>query len=498
MAYTEFCCRAGGHNLNAGSLDGVAEPATAPVLTVTGCDYNGAGAGVTMPVGTSMTEFVTGRYVSVCKDGDTAPTANQFVVGRVQSVNVGTRTVTFAYWQPLGALPAASSGWTVRVGGAWAGPSGASAFPINFVTVGIAGLAPRVNHKNDQVYSVTANMATVGDRVAHRGYTAAFGDGGRTVIDGGTTGAGYTVLSVANSNTVWDDFTFQNNGGTGGSGTPMVSYGGTENIVTRCSFGPCRGPACQVNGGFNTLVECEAFGFNQVANNSLNVGFWSNTSAGNLGFFVRCVAHDPANQSTNPAPSGSSGAGWYISGGTHVLIDCIGFNCSYGMNSGSVGQVNIINCDFYNNKYDGINFQPNGSFATHYVTNCNLFKNGGYGINASAAGSSPTIVQTAAFGSGTQANTSGAYVAGATVNMQVYDLITFPADAHPWVAPDVGDFRISHAAAIGRGRGAFLQTTPGLGGTVSYPDLGAGQHYEPTEAEVAAAVWSYANRTLTG
>lgn len=474
MAYTEFCCRAGGSNLNAGTLDGGAtEPATAPVFMVTGCDYNGAGAGVTMPVGTSMTEFVTGRYVSVCKDGDAAPTANQFVVGRVQSVNVGTRTVTFGFWQPFGTLPSASSGWTVRVGGAWAGPSGASAFPINFITIGIAGLAPRVNHKNDQVYNVTAGMTTAGDRVAHQGYTTTFGDGGRTVIDGGTTGTGYTVLTVSSSNTVWTDLIFQNNGGTLGSGIPLISLTGTENVVSRCSVGPCRGVGLLTNGAFNTVIECRVFGFNQVANNALNAGFWSNASSGNVGMYIRCIAHDPANHSTIAGQN--SGSGWYISGGTQVLIDCIAFNCSCGYYSASVGNVTVLNMDIYNSKYDGIYLVPNGSFATHYFENPNLFRNGGYGINVTNLGTSLAIVQNPTFGGGNQANTSGEYLTGSNINLQIYDPVSYPADQHPYADPANGDFTVVNPNSKGRARAKFPPLTGYTKTTTSFRDAGASQ-----------------------
>jgi hypothetical protein len=78
MPFTEFCCRASGSNMNAGSLDGGSTVAgTAAAVTYTGGDWTSGTDIYIAPVGADMTEAVVGRFASLYHDGDTSPTTNQ-------------------------------------------------------------------------------------------------------------------------------------------------------------------------------------------------------------------------------------------------------------------------------------------------------------------------------------------------------------------------------------------------------------------------------------
>ena len=210
MAFVEFCCRSGGNNLNAGTVDGSsAEPSVTPLATYTGGDWNSATFVYTAPVGADMTAAVVGRYASLYTDGDTQPTSSGFMVGRITSVNAAARTITFqlSFINHYGTGQATSTGnKTMRIGGAWSGPSGSLAFPFSFMIAGnlmdAANNRPRVNFKNDQQYNITSpglSVTSPAGPTRWQGYSSTYGDGGRVVFDGGTTGASYVLLNLSNA-----------------------------------------------------------------------------------------------------------------------------------------------------------------------------------------------------------------------------------------------------------------------------------------------------------
>ena len=466
MAFQEFCCRSAGSNMNGGSLNSNAEPAAAAVYSATNGGWN-SGTGVFTPTSGNPSATVTvGDFANVFLDGATTPV----FIGRVTAVN--TTTVTVSTTAANGTPPTtAGTGISINVGGAWKGPNGAVGFPLNFVTAALqnaAGNRPRINFKNDATYSITASISCAGNGnpVRYQGYTTTFGDLGRAIIDGGTTGASYFLVVVANSTGSFVDMIFQNNGATGANGGVQASNTNSSYHFWRCVVHDVRGSGFQASGNSNVLcMECEAYNCNQNNTVGLRSGFDNNTSQANVFSCLRCIAHNN---------SGSNTVGFH---GCTTLIDCISdTNGAYGYYVSS-GNSRVINCDAYNNGNDGF-LSPLGSQATIYFENCNAVKNGGWGMNLANGGVLDLVVINCGFGSGTQANASGQITTSASSIVDISGSVTYAANVTPWNAPGTGDYRITLAAAKNAGRGSFTETAGGYTGSVAYPDIGAGQHLD--------------------
>lgn len=448
MPFTEFCCRSGGSNLNAGTRTGSStEPGTAADLTYASGNWV-AGTGVfTVASGDPVADGVAvGDFVSVYADGSTVTG----FVGRVTART--TTTITVSLSAKAGTAPADGTGnRTLKVGGAWQGPNGTSGFPFTFVASTLTNASselPRINAKNDATYSITASVAptTANNGITIQGYTTSYGDFGKAIIDGGTSGASYNLFSPATNKLTVLDFIFQNNGATGSA----HAVSSTANIIfQRCVANSVRGIG--FFGG--RCVECEAYACNQ-SNTSGYGGYYS------VSYAERCISHDN---------TGSNSNGFSVS---PFMVNCIAeSNGRNGFDISTSGH--LLNCDAYNNTSDGINIS--GSSTEVSIANCNLVKNGGYGINGAASSPAGTV-SNCGFGAGTQANTSGQTNGLGT--MSVSGSVTYPNDVTPWVDPANGDFRINLADAKGAGRGAFTQTAASYTGTVGYPDIGAAQHQD--------------------
>ena len=459
MAFTEFTVRPGGSNLNAGTLDGSAEASTTPLVTYTNGGWN-SGTGVFTPAsGSPVGDGVAvGHWVSVYTDGASAPTGFH---GRVTARDATTITVSTT--AKSGTAPTTgASGLTLVVGGAWAGPGGASGFPFGFVAktaTDAGGNYPRVNFKAG-TYSVTAAVAHgAAGPVMFQGYTSTFGDGGFATLDGGTSGASYDLLTLSGQYLDLADFKLSNNGATGNAnGLVHSSLFGS---LSRVAVTGVLGAGFSLSGGQGWAAECEAYACN--ASNSGGLGAFLITSTYLL---TRCVAHDNA---------GGNNVGFTYSS-TPRFVECIadtngshGFYCSSGS-----GAATLLGCDSYNNGGDGVLITS--GFNCCYVENCNLVKNSGYGVNFSSATDNHGLVRNCGFGSGTQANASGqTNNLGAVV---VAGSVTYASGVTPWADPANGDFRVALAAAKAAGRGAYTQTQGGYAGTVGYPDIGAAQHQD--------------------
>ena len=321
--------------------------------------------------------------------------------------------------------------------------------------VNVAGNTTRVNLKNDQTYSITAAISiNTGDVEAIWGYTSSYGDGGRAIIDGGTSGASYVLLTFGASAppVIVHSIEFRNNGATGSANGVTVSSNGV--MFYRCVFHDVRG-----NGVLDSLrasfIECEAYACNQSNSASL-AGFNSSVSSITL---IRCIAHDNSGSNT-------SGARFQTGG---VAINCVfESNGAFGLNCTSSSAPALISgCDFYSNTDDGLFVTTN---RLTYVENSNFFNNGGWGIGASAAGTNEGLIYNCMFGSGTMENTSGTIEGG-----DDHGSLTFTANETPWADPDNGDFRITSALVANAGRGTFLETASSYSGTEAFPCIGAAQ-----------------------
>ena len=464
MPYTEFCCRSGGSNMNAGSLDGGSSEVSASAsVTYTGGDWNSGTNIYTAPVGADMTAAVVGRFMSIYNDGDTTPTANQYMVARITAVNSGTRQITVSSSARAlrGTVVSTGTGTrSARIGGAWAGPSGTNLHPFWTTSTFDFSLLQdassnkvRINLKNDQTYSVTAGMTVLAGstHVFIQGYTTTYGDGGRCTFDGGTSGASY-VLMIIGSLVHFCFCRWQNNGATG-SATLVSADDGRVNFFA-CVFNSCRGHG--LLGGAN-VVECEAYSCNQ-SNTAGTAGFYSSNIRTT---YTRCISHDN---------TGGNTIGFYIVNAGAVLVNCIAdTNGGVGVQSTNAASFVMVNCDVYNNGGSGLAIS--GSNNIGVIQNCNFTKNGGWGISLPSLSSSWLINNR--FGAGTEANTSGT-VQNSGNNIDLGNA-SYASNATPWVDAPNGDFRINLAASRGAGRGSFTQVQSGYAGTIAYPDIGAAQ-----------------------
>lgn len=451
-AYTEFYCQTTGSNLNAGSTT-----ADAALVTETGGDWV-AGTGVFTKAGANLSAITVGMFASVYIDGATVGV----FVGRITAVDDTADTVTVSLTTKSGTAPVdGTANRTIKVGGAWKGPNAAESFPFNFVQntmLNASGHVPRVNIKSGTTYSITAAMthANAGPMV-WQGYTTTAGDGGRCVIDGGTSGASYVLLTYSAVDGAIADCMFQNNGATGSASG--MTFSGSRSSIRRCVFNSVRGVGLDVTAVV-IVVECEAYACNQ--SNTAAFGGIRSNQTGTL--IRRCVSHDNA---------GSNGHGFVVTGSAN-LDSCIS-DSNGGEGAYSNGSMfHAVNSDFYNNAGDGVDILS--ATATHvYIENCSFVNNGGFGVNSSAA---PTLrngaIVNCGFGSGTEENTGGT-VLSTLQGVNVFGSVTYSANVTPWIDPANGDFRINLAAAVGAGRGLFTQTAPSYTGTVAFPDIGAGQ-----------------------
>lgn len=455
MPYTEFYCDASaGSNLNAGSSSG------APTVTYTGGDWVQSTRVFTVASGDPVADGVNvGDFVSVYADGAAAPTG---FVGRVTART--TTTITVSATASSGTSPADGTGnRTLKVGGAWAGPTGASGFPFGFITSAATDSSAnpvRVNFKNNAAYAITAAMTHNGSSITFQGYGSSPGDGGRATFDGGTGGASYVLLSNATNPNHFADLVFANNGATGSSAGVSCSVG---SVWERCVFRDVRGAGITMSSGV-VLIECEATGCNQ--SNTASVGGFTVTSS-SAGLFVRCVSHNN---------SGSNACGFVLqgnNGGGHpTLVGCVAdTNGAHGFLANATGFYALIGCVAYNNGADG--FRSSGATSYHYVENSIFDGNGvstgtGYGVNQSVASSvfPQRQANTGFFGNqtGQTNNVNAAFKTGD---------ISF--SAAPMQDAANGNFGPASAQAQGAGRGSFTQTTGYAATSTSRPDVGAVQ-----------------------
>jgi hypothetical protein len=307
-----------------------------------------------------------------------------------------------------------------------------------------------------------------------QGYSSTFGDGGRTTIDGGTSGASYVLLDNTGSLWLFEDFIVQNNGATGSAALIRGSTSGNaQGIWKRVTAKNARGDGFLIGGGTNNIIlECEAYNCN-LSNTATMGGFNINNVAGTT--FIRCYSHGHT--------AGANGHGFLGGGGPSFFIGCIAdSNSGRGFHLGNEN-ARVLNCDAYNNGLDGIGFFSAGGNGFAIVENCNLVKNGtggtGYGINCVAGGSGSSLnlhINNCGFGSGTQANASGTINSPAASVVDIFEIfgtVTYPANVTPWVDPTTGNFSVNLAEAKNSGRAVFLQTENSKTGTVGYPDIGA-------------------------
>jgi hypothetical protein len=455
MAFTEFYCQNGGSNLNAGST-------TSNTAAYTSTNGNwSTTTRIFIPTdGSTPASFVSaGDFVSIYNDGATQGVYIARVTAVAAGVNGGITTdaVAIAGTPPTTSATARS----IKAGGAFKGPNGAIGWPFGIGNLSglknAAGDLPRINFKNDAIYSISVGLSTSVGPLFIQGYTTTLGDRGRAIIDTGTN----AIIPLTVNGTLVNliDLIVQT---TATSGTNDGFSIGNTCFLLRCVAHGFRG------NGFNMSAaayfkECEAYD-NNKSNTAGNAGFKLSSNA----FLENCISHDNTGSNTD-------GFTCLLNAIPVIFINCIadtngrhGFAIS-GTNSPTVS---FWQCDAYNNAGDGIKnlLTTTNSYTT--IKNCNFIKNAGWGINSAlTTGRWFGTIENCGFGAGTQANVSG--TTNAIDLMFISGSVTYATGVTPWVDPANGDFRINLQAAADAGRGAFTETAAGYAGTIGFPDIGA-------------------------
>lgn len=455
MSFTEFCCRSGGSNLNAGTRTGNStEPGTSADLTYASGSWVSATGVFTVASGNPTSDGVAvGDFASVYADGASVTT----LVGRVTART--STTITVSTSAKSGTTTDGTSNRTLKIGGAWQGPNGSSGFPITFLTtacVDASSNLPRINLKNDATYNVTAEMNTLA-AIEFRGYSSVYEDHGKATIDGGTSGASYTIFgSTVAAGAVLADMVVQNNGATGSA--VAIYWNSAGGIVEGVVCHDVRGIAFRTSGA-TLFIECEAYNCNQSATSGIGIYFTNQGST-----FLRCIAHDNA---------GANVTAFYLGGAGCSAINCIAdTNGGEGFFATAASGIRVLNCDSYNN--GNSNYRTNSATGTLFE-NCNSIKPAVYDFNI---GNNRACIVNCGVGSGSMAAGTSSLNINASSGSKVVGTVTYASGFTPWVDPDNGDFRIDLATAKGAGRGSFLQTASSYAGTVGYPDIGSAQHQD--------------------
>lgn len=457
MAFFEFTIRSGGSNLNAGTRNGTTEAGTSADFTYASGNYVQSTGVFTVASGNPLSDGVlVGDFVSIYADGSSVTG----FIAKVTARDATTITVDTSVNNSAGTNPTDGTGnRTLKVGGAWSGPSGADTFVgIQSININRLGNPPRYNFKNDQTYSISTGLAIGSNGTTTQGYTSTFGDGGKATIDGSTNAI---VLVTLGGTSELVDFIVQNNGSSGTNAGISVSGGGAR--VIRCVVNNIRGNGISVGNTGARIIECEAYACNLA--NSANFGGMQTASAGC--HFHRCISHDNT--------TGSNCHGFIVSNSGTSFTNCIAeSNAGAGVKTTANYAPIFICCDFYNNSDSGYS---NAGVDAPIMENCNFLKNGDNGVahNSSTSANPVARFRNCAFGVGTQANTNGNFDANCALRFDEVGHIDYASGVQPWTDAANGDFRINLSAAKNTGLGTFTQTASSYAGTVSYPDIGAGQ-----------------------
>lgn len=460
VTFTEFYCNfATGSNVNAGSTTGAA--AYTAANGAWDKDHDTDIGAFTPASGDPSASVSVGDFVSIYADGAALTT----FVGRVLAVDSTHIHVSQTAMSGVIADDAAN-GVTCKAGGAWKGPNADEGFPLEFVAgtlTNAAGNYPRINLKNNAEYDITQAIAcAVVGPVYIQGYTSTVGDGGKAVIDSGTTNG--NTLAVSAEGNYYIDLELKSTTTTG------VASKGIYCNTSRCVFQRLAIHGYQNYGiengaAGNFYIEVEVYDC-QKATPGTAGGSGTRTTAAS--YWFRPYVHD--NGGTGALQT-TYGHGMYLGEYCMIVNPIVANNKGVGL--WILSDFAIYGGDIYANGSDGINL---AAVTNHngVIENCNFIDNAGWGINCSGAARIMGVVNGCGFGAGTMANDSGT----TTGFTRIFETgsVTYAANVTPWTAPDTGNFTLSLAAARGAGLGAFTQTAAGKTGTTSKPDIGAAAH----------------------
>lgn len=447
MAFTEFYCDpVNGANVNGGSDAG------SPSMSDTaGTGIWNSGTNVYTSVATNGSVAV-GQFLSIYSGAATVAA----YTARITAVSGGSGSawvITLSSTAVAGASPTTASTYKAQCGGAWLGPNAAVAFPFAYITAAATNSSSdvvRVNFKNNATYSITTAIThnLIGP-VFFRGYSSSVGDSGRAIIDGGTSGASYTLLTMSSNNAAIENFQIQNNGATG-SLTMFTITGASGFVVRNCVFTGSRGAGAG-SVGVGKYEQCEAYA-NNLSNTASQGGF--NCSSGISTFYDRCIAHNN---------SGSNNSGFFCSPGNAIRIyhACIAdTNGLHGFNI-SGGNAVLDGCVAYNNGSAGC-LLTTATSSIYSFSSCVFANNGTYGIDTT---SYQVQINNCAFFS----NSSGE-VNNSARTTRVNNVT---CAVQPMADPANGNFITVSSEVKGQGIGLYSQDAGSFSSTtVAVPDIG--------------------------
>ncbi len=462
MAYSEqFCDPVSGSNLNSGS--------TTAAATYSGVgDSDGTSVFTPSDNSTPANTVAAGDVVSVYV---TAGATVATFVGRVVTVAAGVNgAVTVSTTAKAGTFPSASSGAhtiTLKRGGPWLGPNAAVTFPFNLATlnalVNTNSDPIRVNLINTATYAMTATITVAVAQVTIQGCSGTPGDGGKAILDGGTSGVSYILMTP---NGYVKDMIFQNNGASGSA--VGVALGVNESILERVTVHDVQGVGISV-AATNTVLECETYACNK-SNTADGAGI--RVSGG--GTVRRCISHHNTGNVTHGfAVLGSNSTGVSIQ-------DCIAdANGQHGFalpNNALTGfGLTIEDCIATNNAGSGIYLGTTSGTKNGAVVENAITGNNGTNINCAQADVGQYRFTNCAFFG------LGGAITGANASNVVGSIAL---SSNPFNDSANGDFSLNNVAGAGAacrnaGRGSYTQTTSYYPKTTtSYPDVGGVQHRE--------------------
>ena len=452
MADLPFYCQSGGDNLNAGSTT-----SNTALVTYTNGNWNGSNTFTPAGGANPITDGVAiGMWISGYLDGAAAPTG---FIARVTGVS--STTITTSLTAQAGTPPTSgATGRTLKVGGAWLGPNGASGFPLSAFSdfgdcIDASGNRARVYMKKDATYSISAVIILAGNQWAVEGYETTPGDGGLATIDGSTNAI--ALLTISSSNVILENLIFSSAAASGSSAG--VTLGGSRNLAKRVRVSGTRGAGISITGTWK-LQSCEVWGCNTA--NTSNIGGFNNTGTVEM---ENCDAH---------VNTGSNVDGIYNTG-TISLDNCISdSNGRHGINS-TANTFTMRGGGCYGNTQHGILLSGNSLCAslTDVILSDNGTTSSHYPLNVT--GTAPFVQTTncAIFSNG-----NGATVITFTNPNGGKEVGTIVCTTQPFSDPANGDFTAGTDEVKGMGYGSYLQdATKYSSTTVGYPDVGI-QHQE--------------------
>lgn len=361
MSTLHLCCRSGGSNLNAGSRTGnTTVPGTAADLTYASGNYDGTSV-FTVASGNPVTDgVVAGDLISIYANGATVTTLVAQVVSRTST------TITHSTTLKAGSTLSGTGNRTLKVGGAWAGPSSSTTFPFsisNWDT--LADTRVQINWKNDVTYDRSTGAWNPSGTINNCGFTSAYNDLGLATWT--STGSGIP-FAIGNANSYYADLIFLVGTTTGTNDALAVTAGRV--LMRRCVVTGARGSGINVTGSA-ILEYCELYG-NNVSNNSGDAGLQNTGPTTAIG----CLFHHNTGSNTN---------GVLIGHANTQFIECtFANNGKAGVDFATVtaGIISFTHCNFYANTTAGIACVTTaGSTTTLSVMYGNFVSNSTYGVD---------------------------------------------------------------------------------------------------------------------